>query len=98
MDIRHSHTNTQHPSAGRVQSPNPESNCLVTSIMRDFILECPAPTQRFLSAVVTGMEKYQHHATHIALGAIAELLRVNQLDAVTRSAIAEIIQAVNHHC
>lgn len=98
MDIPHSHINTQHPTTGWAQSLCPESSCLVTSIMRDFILECPAPTQRFLSAVVTGMEKYQHHAMHIALGAIAELVRANTLDAATRSAIAEVIQAVNHHC
>ena len=98
MDIRQTHFNSQHPATGWAQSQSPETGCLVTSILRDFIQECPAPTQRFLSAVITGMDRYQHHATHIALGAIAELLRVHQLDAATHSAIAEIIQAVNQHC
>lgn len=98
MDIRHPCVNSLHAAGNRPSAQRIEPACLVTGILRDLIEESPAPTQRFLAAVVAGMDRYQHHATHIALGAIAELLRVSRMDAVTKTTISDIIQAVNHHC
>lgn len=98
MDASLRSINPRHPLDNQPRAKPAATNCLVTNIMRDFILECPAPSKRFLTAVMAGMDRYQHHATHIALGAIAELVRVSQMDSATGSAISEIIQAVNPHC
>ncbi len=98
MDASLCSNSPRHPSGNWRQTKPADTGCFVTNIMRDFILEYPAPSKRFLAAVVTGMDRYQHHAAHIALGAIAELVRGSQMDSATGSAINEIIQAVNLHC
>lgn len=68
----------------------------MTGILRDFIAE-NAESCSFLGHVQTAMEKYHHHALHLALGAIAELLRVRPLDGQTCGMIHKIIHAANQH-
>ena len=101
MDMSHFHTFPQIQAADGPRlyclEDMAQSHCLVTDILRDFIQESPG-SARFLSEVILAMDTYQHHAAHIALGAIAELVRVGRMDAATRSAINDIIHSVNQYC
>ena len=90
------------PATDSPQLPDKEAlpengSCLVTAILRDLVQESPT-SPRFLSCVLTAMDRYQHHAVHIALGSIAELARLGQVDLATRTAILDIIRLVNQHC